>query len=399
MSSRTGSNLSTIGDICDFESGNGFRPQDWAPRGLPIIRIQNLNGSNSFNYFDGEPEPGWLVEPGDLLFAWAGVKGVSFGPTIWNGPRGVLNQHIYRIRPRAGIDKRWLYYALSGITAEIERKAHGFKASLVHVRKSDITKAKVTLLCESAQSAIATALGNWDAAIAGAKKMIAVKERAQKALMRRVFQDAEGPLRKLGQFTERVMRRNIAGSGLPLSISGAEGLMSQANYFNKRIASEANQHYILLKRGEFAYNRSSSAGYPFGAIKRLDALDEGVVSTLYLCFSLKGKLAPNSDYFMHYCEAGGFDRQIYEVAQEGARNHGLLNVSAADFFGMSMSVPPRKEQERVVRALEAAKRETSLLREQLEALRRQKRGLMQKLLNGEWRLPVAAVRSARKTRR
>ncbi len=85
----------TIGDLCEFFNGNGFRPPDWKSSGLPIIRIQNLNGSQSFNYFDGTPEAKWIIEPGDLLFAWAGVKGVSFGPTIWPGPRGVLNQHIF----------------------------------------------------------------------------------------------------------------------------------------------------------------------------------------------------------------------------------------------------------------------------------------------------------------
>lgn len=132
----------TIGDVCDFESGNGFGPEDWKTKGLPIIRIQNLNGSESFNYFEGDPDPSWIVETNDLLFAWAGVKGVSFGPTIWNGPTGVLNQHIYRIRPKKGVNKRWLYYALLEVTAEIESKAHGFKTSLVHVRKADITRAR-----------------------------------------------------------------------------------------------------------------------------------------------------------------------------------------------------------------------------------------------------------------
>lgn len=94
----------TIGDICDFENGHGFRPPDWSKSGLPIIRIQNLNGSKDFNYFAGEPEKDWIVEPGTLLFAWAGVKGVSFGPKIWDGPKGVLNQHIYKIYPKANID-------------------------------------------------------------------------------------------------------------------------------------------------------------------------------------------------------------------------------------------------------------------------------------------------------
>lgn len=100
MTLRSNTSPCTIGDVCDFESGNGFRPQDWKTKGLPIIRIQNLNGSDSFNYFEGEPDPSWIVEPNDLLFAWVGVKGVSFGPTIWNGPKGILNQYIYRIRPK-----------------------------------------------------------------------------------------------------------------------------------------------------------------------------------------------------------------------------------------------------------------------------------------------------------
>ena len=94
----------SIGDLCNFISGNGFRPSDWRSSGLPIIRIQNLNGSRSFNYFAGQPKEKWIVNPGDLLFAWAGVKGVSFGPTIWSGPRGVLNQHIFRVVPKKDVE-------------------------------------------------------------------------------------------------------------------------------------------------------------------------------------------------------------------------------------------------------------------------------------------------------
>jgi type I restriction enzyme, S subunit len=131
--------LTTIGQLCDFSSGNGFRPEDWSDTGLPIIRIQNLNGSRNFNYFAGEAMPRWLVERGTLLFSWAGVKGVSFGPHVWTGPRGVLNQHIYRVTPKPGVSQDWLYAALQFVTRRIEERAHGFKSSLVHVRKADIT--------------------------------------------------------------------------------------------------------------------------------------------------------------------------------------------------------------------------------------------------------------------
>lgn len=388
MTLRPDASPCTIGDVCDFESGHGFRPQDWKTKGLPIIRIQNLNGSDSFNYFDGEPDHAWIVEPNDLLFAWAGVKGVSFGPTIWNGPKGVLNQHIYRIRPKKGINKRWLYYALLEVTAEIESKAHGFKTSLVHVRKADITRARISLPGEHEQEVIAKALGCWDTAIQKTEKLIVSKELSSKALMQRVFRPGSYPRLRLSEFTRRVTRKNVEGNGHPLTISGAEGLVSQARYFDKRIAAERAEHYTLLKRGEFAYNKSYSTGYPLGAIKRLDAHDEGIISTLYLCFALDNSKAPLSDYFVYFCEAGGFNHQIYQVAQEGARNHGLLNVTAEDFFSMTLPVPPRVVQERVVNVLGAAMRELALLREQLGALRAQKRGLMQKLLTGKWRLPV-----------
>ncbi len=128
-----------IGDLCTFSNGQVFKASEWSERGLPIIRIQNLNGSREFKNFAGEPKPNCTVETGELLFAWAGVKGVSFGPRIWDGPPGVLNQHIYRVRPHTSVDKVWLYETLRLLTRKIEDRAQGFKASLMHVRKADIT--------------------------------------------------------------------------------------------------------------------------------------------------------------------------------------------------------------------------------------------------------------------
>ena len=144
-----------IGELCSFSNGRGFKASEWSERGLPIIRIQNLNGSREFKYFDGAIRERWLVEPGDLLFAWAGVKGVSFGPYMWHGPRGVLNQHIYKVRPRAGTDKVWLHEMLRQVTHEIEERAQGFKSSLLHVRKADITAHSIAVPPISEQRQIA----------------------------------------------------------------------------------------------------------------------------------------------------------------------------------------------------------------------------------------------------
>lgn len=149
--------MKQIGALCSLSGGTGFGPATWSESGLPIIRIQNLNGSTRFNYFDGPPEDDWIVEPGDLLFAWAGVRGVSFGPTIWPGPRGLLNQHIYRVRPAKGVSKRWLYEILRAVTHRIESRAHGFKASLLHVHKKEITGQLVPVPPKREQQRIAAA--------------------------------------------------------------------------------------------------------------------------------------------------------------------------------------------------------------------------------------------------
>ena len=137
--------LGRVRELCKLSGGFGFRPKHWSSTGLPIIRIQNLNGSSDFNYFDGEAKPKWIVPPGELLFAWAGVPGVSFGPCLWPGPKGVLNQHIYRVTPNAGYSREWLYALLLALTPRIERKAHGFKKSLLHIKQADLLDENVPI--------------------------------------------------------------------------------------------------------------------------------------------------------------------------------------------------------------------------------------------------------------
>lgn len=87
---------STIAQAMSLINGFGFKPKDWKTSGTPIIRIQNLNDPNAtFNYFDDLISSRYNVENGDLLFAWSGSKGVSFGARIWNGEKSLLNQHIF----------------------------------------------------------------------------------------------------------------------------------------------------------------------------------------------------------------------------------------------------------------------------------------------------------------
>lgn len=137
--------------------------------------------------------------------------------------------------------------------------------------------------------------------------------------------------RKLGELVDRVVRKNTNNeSTLPLTISAQYGLVDQITYFNNRVASRDVSNYYLVLNGEFAYNKSTSDGYPFGAVKRLDLYEKGVLSTLYIVFAPKKEQQIDSDYLTVFFDTDRWHKGVAERAAEGARNHGLLNISAED---------------------------------------------------------------------
>ena len=167
------------------------------------------------------------------------------------------------------------------------------------------------------------------------------------------FKEFQGEWEKmrLDAFTRRVMRKNKSNqSRLPLTISAQYGLVDQITFFNKVIASTDMSNYYLLKKGEFAYNKSYSSDYPWGAIKRLDNYEQGALSSLYICFTPQDNV--ESDFILQYFESPKWHKGVSEIAVEGARNHGLLNVSVQDFFHTYHYVPKdKKEQIKIAKLL------------------------------------------------
>ena len=176
--------------------------------------------------------------------------------------------------------------------------------------------------------------------------------------------------RKLGDAFERVVRKNTNNeSRLPLTISAQDGLVDQITYFNNRVASRDVSNYYLVYNGEFAYNKSTSDGYPFGAVKRLDWYEKGVLSTLYIVFALKHPEKDDSDFMTVFYDTDRWHRGVAERAAEGARNHGLLNISADDFFDIDTTMPEDKvEQEKIGRLLKKLDTLITLHQRKLEKL-------------------------------
>ena len=155
--------------------------------------------------------------------------------------------------------------------------------------------------------------------------------------------------RKLGDLVDRVTRKNQdLVSELPLTISAQYGLIDQNEFFEKRVASKDVSGYYLIENGEFAYNKSTSTDAPWGAVKRLDRYENGVLSTLYIVFGIKENNPVDSDFLVSYYSTNLWHKGIHEIAAEGARNHGLLNIAPADFFETELTIPQDIEEQKKI---------------------------------------------------
>lgn len=172
--------------VAEFVNGMAFKPEQWSEVGIPIIRIENLNNGESFNYFEGTVEERYHVKTGDLLFGWSGNRGTSFGPFLWHGVGlHYLNQHIFRIADFR-CDKKWLFWALKAVTKTIEDQAHGI-IGMVHVTKGKLGGIKIPLLPHPEQTQIARFLDHEtariDALIAEQQRLIELLKEKRQAVI------------------------------------------------------------------------------------------------------------------------------------------------------------------------------------------------------------------------
>lgn len=234
---------------------------------------------------------------------------------------------------------------------------------LLNISAGDFFETEIGLpFSKAEQHQIAMVFRDLDETIAATDARLEKLRQSKKSLLEKMFPrpgfsvpeirfkgfEGEWKTRKLGEIATLITRKNTAmESNLPLTISAERGLISQTTYFNNRIAAQNVVHYYLILNGEFAYNRSSSDGSPFGAVKRLDSFGKGVLSTLYTVFALKEKTV-DSDFLSVFFSTGLWHRDVRLRAAEGARNHGLLNISASDFFETEVLSPVSiSEQQRI----------------------------------------------------
>ncbi|EOV3352649.1 restriction endonuclease subunit S [Vibrio cholerae] len=250
------------------------------------------------------------------------------------------------------------------------------------------------------QKKIAQILSTWDKAITTTEQLLANSQQQKKALMQQLLTgkkrlldkngvrfSGEWKFQSISQISKRIQRKSDGEDHPILTISSLSGFVRQDERYSRYMAGESVKNYILLKKGEFAYNKGNSKTYEFGCIFDLDSYKSGLVPHVYVCFKLHQGLSHR--YFKYLFEADYLKPQLGALVNTGVRNNGLLNIKPAEFMNTKVPVPCFDEQEQIADVLHASSETINKLQLKLDALKQEKKALMQQLLTGKRRVLVS----------
>lgn len=337
------------------------------------------------------------LKSGDIIFADAAEDNTvgKCSELICNDEEQIVSGlHTIACRPKIEITKRYLGYYLNSNAYHNQLLPHiqGTKVSSIS-RKAIVTTSIVYPFAQRVQELIATYFYRLDNLISTSISRLASLKQVKEASLQSMFPqkgetvpkirfkgfEGEWEEVKLSSFAKRIKRKNSCmESTLALTIASALGLVSQNDYFNNSVVGTNIRNYYLLKRGEFAYNKSYSNGYPFGSVKRLDRYEQGILSTLYIVFTIDDSIS--SDYLTHFFDTTLWHKDVAERAAEGARNHGLLNISAEDFLDIAIWKPRSiEEQQHITSFFTSLDKQIALQTQRLEKLRQIKAACLDKM--------------------
>ncbi|WP_187424219.1 restriction endonuclease subunit S, partial [Campylobacter concisus] len=230
------------------------------------------------------------------------------------------------------------------------------------------------------QKKIAEILSTWDEAINLTINLIESKKQFKKALMQNLltakirFPQFKGEWKeiKLGNFLEEKSERNTKNIDLILSVTNKFGFVTQVEYFDKSVASDNTANYKIVRKGNFAYNPSR---INVGSIALLESYEIGILSPMYVVFECLKNL--DNRFLKFWFQSHSFMGNLFKYLAGSVRES--LNFN--DMKTISIKLPNLKEQQKIAEVLTACDDEINLLNLKLENLKKQKQGLMQKLLS------------------
>lgn len=390
--------IQTIGKAMKLVNGRAFKPEDWKIYGTPIIRIQNLNDPEvSFNYCDTAIEEKHRVISGDVLFAWSGTTGTSFGARIWNGPTGVLNQHIFKVlADPQKLTSVYSFLILQRVQSDIEKQAHGFKASFVHVKKSDLVKISLPLPPLPEQRAIAEALSDVDGLLAALDRLITKQRDLKQATMQQLL---TGQTRLPGftgeweiytgeQITTLISKGasprwqgyDYADNGMLFITSEnvRDGFLDIDDPKYLPLAFHEKLKRTRLQKGDILVNLVGASIGRSCQIKQ--DIGEANINQAVAVFRVKGEYS--SAFIASYFQSPDTVKRILDMQVDAARQ----NISLSDLRRFQISIPPVSEQIAIATVLADMDAELAALEQRRDKTRLLKQAMMQELLTGRTRL-------------
>lgn len=338
---------------------------------------------------DAELNDDYLLRENDLLFTRTGAStGKAY---LYKESDGIVYFAGFLIKfSIEKADPKFVYF--STLTSQYWKwvKTVSMRSGQPGINAQEYSKYKFYIPELPEQNKITSFLSSIDEWIENLRLQKDSIEKYKKGMMQKIlsqqirFKDENGKdfpeweEKSFGDVFDRITEKNLENNKNVLTISAQYGLINQEDFFNKSVAANNLLGYSILQKGDFAYNKSYSNGYPMGAIKKLNIYDKGVVSSLYICF--RTKKGNSSEFYEQYFNSGMQNREIEKIAQEGARNHGLLNISVVDFFvQLFLQVPSYPEQQKIAEFLISIDELISQKSNRIKYAEQWKKGLIQKM--------------------
>lgn len=383
-----------LGDLISIKHGYAFESEYYSSEGPYVLLTPgNFWEGGGFRcldskqkFFCGPVPPEFVLRPDDMLVAMTEQAPGLLGSTLFVPDDRIYihNQRLglIRLKDKTRLCEKYLHYFLSlpTIRRRISTESAGTKVK--HTSPERLYGIELSPPPLPEQYKIAKILRTWDQAIEKLEALRAPKAQQLEGFAARLIHGVQAEPQHLREHLNEVSERN-RGENVErvLSVTNSAGFVLAEDQFAHRVASADISNYKIVRQGQYAYNPSR---INVGSVARLDDWPEGALSPMYVVFEVRDTL--DTDYFGHWLRSGEARKRIALAAQGSVRD----TVSFGDLGSILVPLPSLEEQRRIARALSTAKKELTLLDEELETFTRQKRGLMQKLLTGQWRVKVEA---------
>jgi len=385
----------TVGEVVTIASGQ-VDPKDSAIANLLSVGPDNLFQGGGIDHASLRSAKELGQISGKYAFDSEAILYSKIRPNLNKAAlpdfEGICSADMYPmwISDTSRADREFVYYILTSEIFVANATARSFRTGLPKINREDLESIAVVLPSLPEQRRIAEILRTWDEAIEKLEALRTTKETLRKGILQSLLHiDRPYPsnwdVRPINKIATRIQRKNDGGNHPVLTISAKSGFLMQSDKFARDMAGSSVDRYTLLYKGEFAFNKGNSKTAPYGCIFPLNR-PSAVIPFVYYCFKLNDEI--HSAFYTHLFAAGVLNHQLSRLINSGVRNDGLFNLYADDFFGCQVPVPPIAEQKSIAQAITAMNAELDLIDAEIDALQRQKRGLMQKLLTGEWRVNI-----------